>query len=131
MIYSADQIENNKLYGTLMSEINDLYCELGSPSELLPEASRATTGQQLEAFWQADEIGDWGGAEEVIAECANDALEVVFNGLELMGNGGIHCYHQTEDWREFVNRSLELLAEYHAHEAYDNLCQMRDEICLE
>lgn len=126
-IYGDRAIAENKLYGGLMSNINELYGKMGNPSEFCAGEIKTstTTGDYNDDYWDSDEIGDFNGDEDQAADFANAQLEVVFDGLRLSGNGGISHYYLSEEWADFVEQALDLLEDYHSENiAYDFLCEI-------
>lgn len=129
-IFYDDQIKENKIYGALMKDINVLYQEMDCPDEQTPDMDDTTTGEQLDFYWRADNIGDWAGMENSVALYANDALEQIFRELGAKGNGGIHYYHQTDGWKNFMEKVHELINHYNEFYAFDKLCEISlSEIC--
>jgi len=124
MIYTQNDIDNNPLYEEVMEEINELHEEMDEPDEFDPdETKRTTTGNQLDPFWDAGNIGEWDEEEEEVVENAQGQLNCVYAGLGLYGNGGISHYYRSSEWVEFVELAEDIIDRYHADGAYENLCE--------
>lgn len=122
-LFSDSDIKKNALYGSVMSRINDLFVKCNQPTHIQHgKPENTTTGSYKDPYWDAGSIGEWDGKEEAVAEYANSALEEVFDGLGLYGNGGISRYYSTPEWDEFANQAWEIIENYHQQGAYETLC---------
>ncbi|EPN0316266.1 hypothetical protein ACTTZI_004168 [Vibrio vulnificus] len=118
-LYSRSSIETNPLYAPLMLDLNCLFSNLGCPSHIKEGFDEySTKGSVKSDYWKQNEVGDWGGNEQLACEYANQMLQNVFAGLKLSGYGGVSCLHVTEQWGTFSKLALELLEDYHINRAF-------------
>ena len=120
-IYTSEEMKCNQLYRELMQGINNLHDRMGAPVELADGAEQVTTGYEVANQWDVDAIGDWDGAEQEIADIANEWAEQVLRGI----GQGYHHYNQSQDWIEFEASAVELWHE-DKDQSFDRLCNMCD-----
>ena len=76
MIYTNIEIKNASLYLDVMKSINNLHDKMGCPKEFgEDENRRTTTGNYIDEFWQAANIGDWRGDEAIVSDAFQKLCE--------------------------------------------------------